>query len=240
MFMAKVSVAEAAKRLNVGVPRVHQRIRDGSLRAERLGSQWVVDELSLIRAAESRSGRPLSARSAWAIIAFAEGDDVALALLAAAERSRAKVRLEELLALVAKPPRSERAVRLVASGLRLRFRNRARMRSYKAAVADLPALRNDPRWESVIGAAASGIASSDVVGYLAGHNVDAVVREYLLVPADAEANVLMHVLPEGQNPYPDSLLRLAIDLADLRGPREELRAAELLREVAVRQKALRP
>lgn len=62
---------------------------------------------------------------------------------------------------------------------------------------------------------------------------------YLLLPADAEANVVTHVLPEGQSPYPDSLLRLAVDLADVRGPREELRAAELLREVAGRQRALR-
>jgi len=238
--MAMVSVAEAARRLSVGVPRIHQRIHDGSLRAERIGSQWVVDELSLIRAGERQSGRPLSARSAWAIIALAEGDDMALASLAAAERSRAKTRLEQLLALVAKPPRSEQAVRRVASALRLLFRNRAPMQSYKAAVADLPALRDDPRWESVIDAAASGIASSDVDGYLAGHNIDAVLRQYLLVPADAEANVVIHVLPEGQKPYPDSLLRLAIDLADLRGPRDELRAAELLREVAARQKAARP
>ena len=242
LFVAKMSVAEAARRLGVGVPRIHQRIRDGSLRAERLGSQWVVDELSLLHVAERKEGgRPLSARSAWAIIAVAEGDEVAIASLAAAERSRAKARLEELLSLVAKPARSEQAVRRVASALRLQFRNRARMQSYKAAVDDLPQLRADLRWESVIDAAARGIASSDVDGYLAPHNVDALVRQYLLVPAaaDVDANVVMHVLPEGQKPYPDSLLRLAIDLADLRGPREELRAAELLHDVAARQKAVR-
>jgi excisionase family DNA binding protein len=240
--MANMSVAEAARQLGVGIPRIHQRIRDGSLRAERLGSQWVVDELSLLRVAERKvSGRPPSARSAWAIIALAEGDDAAIASLAAAERSRAKARLEELLSLVAKPARSERAVRRVASALRLQFRNRARMQSYKAAVADLSQLREDRRWASVIDAAAGGIASSDVDGYLASHNVDALVRQYLLVPADVEfeANVVIHVLPEGQKPYPDSLLRLAIDLADRRGPREELRAAELLREVAAEQKGAR-
>lgn len=52
VFMAKVSVAEAAKRLGVGVPRIHQRIVDGSLRAERIGSQWAIDELSLLRVSE--------------------------------------------------------------------------------------------------------------------------------------------------------------------------------------------
>lgn len=231
--MGQVSVAEAARRLGVGVPRIHQRIADGSLRAERLGSQWVVDELSLVRIAERKEpGRPLSARSAWAIIALAEGDQKALGELAPAERSRARARLNELLSLVAKAPKSERDVRRVASELRLMFRNRAERLSRKAAEADLPRLREDPRWESLISSAVSGIASMSVDGYLAPHDVEAVLRLYLLLPADADANVIVHVLPEGQRAYPDSKLLLAVDLADQRGPREELRAAQLLREVA--------
>lgn len=76
MFVANVSVAEAAKRLSVGVPRIHQRIADCSLRAERIGSQWVFGELSLLRVVESKApGRPLSARSAWTLIALAEGGE---------------------------------------------------------------------------------------------------------------------------------------------------------------------
>jgi excisionase family DNA binding protein len=81
--MAGVSVAEAAKSLGVGVSRIHQRIADGSLRADRVGSQWIVDELSLLWAVEHKKpGRPLSARSVWAIIALAEGDDESLRALA--------------------------------------------------------------------------------------------------------------------------------------------------------------
>ena len=238
--MAKVSVAEAARRLGVGVPRIHQRIADGSLRAERLGSQWVIDELSLLRVAEHQAaGRPLSARSAWAIIALAEGDDEALAALAPSERSRAKARLDDLLSLVAKPARSEQDVRRVASALRLMFRNRAAIMPRKAAAADLPELREASRWESVMSPAASGIASGDIDGYLAGHHVASVSRDYLLLPVEeADANVLIRVPPEGQKSYVHSRLRLAVDLADQRGPREELRAAELLHEVAVERKAL--
>ena len=68
--MRAVSVAQAAERLGVSVPRIHQRIADGSLVAERIGSQWVIDERSLGRVQERReAGRPLSARSAWAVIA---------------------------------------------------------------------------------------------------------------------------------------------------------------------------
>lgn len=240
--MAMVSVAEAAQRLGVGVPRIHQRIRDGSLRAERLGSQWVVDELSLVRAAElKKPGRPLSARSAWALIALSEDDVPALDELAAAEFSRARSRLRELLSLVDRAPRSEDAVRRVASSLRLRFRNRAAVVARQGAPVDLDVLREDPRWCALVRPSASGIASRDVFGYLRAEDVAAVEREHLLMPARAgdEGNVQILVLPDGQNAYPDSALRLAADLADQRGPREERRAVELLGEVAARCKAQR-
>lgn len=231
--MSNISVVEAARRLGVGVPRVHQRIADGSLRAERIGSQWVVDELSLLRVAErNEPGRPLSARSAWAIIALAEGDDDALSRLAPSERARAKSRLHELLDLVAERPQGEAEVSRIASALRLMFRNRADRVLRKAAAADLPGLRDDARWQSLASSAVSGIASPGVDGYLAGHDVDPLSRDFLLMPADGEANVIIHVLPEGQQAYCDSRLLLAVDLADQRGPREELRAAELLREIA--------
>ncbi|MBC7592616.1 MAG: helix-turn-helix domain-containing protein [Kineosporiaceae bacterium] len=231
--MANVSVAEAARRLGVGVPRIHKRIADGSLRAERIGSQWVVDELSLLRVAErNEPGRPLSARSAWAIIALAEGDDEALSRLAPSERARAKARLNELLDLAANRPQGEAEVRCISSVLRLMFRNRAARVLRKAADADLPGLREEGRWQSLASPAISGIASSDVDGYLAGRDVDALSRDFLLMPADSDANVVLHVLPEGQQAYPQSKLLLAADLADQRGPREELRAAELLLEVA--------
>ena len=62
MFVANVSVAEAARRLGVSVPRIHQRIADGSLNAERIGSQWVVDELSYDEVADRLSIRPAAAR----------------------------------------------------------------------------------------------------------------------------------------------------------------------------------
>jgi excisionase family DNA binding protein len=236
--MANLSVAEAAKRLGVGVPRIHQRISDGSLRAERIGSQWVVDELSLLRVAERKAaGRPLSARSAWAIIALAEGDVEELAALAPVERSRAKARLDELLSLVARPVKPESDVRHIASELRLMFRNRAELLSRRVAGADLPKLREDPRWESIVSPAASGIGSVDIDGYLAPNDVEPVSREYLLMPADADANVIIHILPNDQKAYAGSKLLLAVDLADQRGPREELRAAELLQELAVEWKA---
>ena len=233
VHMGKVSVAEAAKRLGVHVSRIHHRIAEGSLRAERIGAQWVVDELSLLHAAERRApGRPLSARSAWALIAAAERDDEALAELEPYARARARDRLEKLFALGAEAPDSEAEVRRIASVLRSRFRNRAARELRKAASADLPRLREDARWKAVVSASASGIASPDVEGYLDAADVGPLSEKFLLVPGDRDANVILHVLPDGQKAYPDSKLRLAADLAEHWGPREERRAAELLREVA--------
>lgn len=225
----------------IGVPRIHQRIVAGSLRAERIGSQWVVDELSLLRVAERKGpDRPLSARSAWALIALAQRDEEALAALAPVERSRAVARLDRLLSLVAQPAPAEDDVRGVASALRSMFRNRAERVLRKTVAADLPGLREDVRWECVVSAAASGVASSDVDGYLAADAVEALSRAYLLMPAEEDANVVIHVVPEGQRDYRESRLRLAADLAEQRGPREELRAAELLHEVAEGPKAVSP
>jgi excisionase family DNA binding protein len=226
-------VAQAAERLGVGVPRIHQRIADGSLRAQRIGSQWVVDELSLLHVAERKEpGRPLSARSAWALIALSANHPEELAELSPVERSRAEARLNELLRLVAKRPVGESAVRRIASALRLRFRNRAVREPRRGAAADLPQLRADLRWQSLMSSEMSGIASADVDGYLAASDLKALSKEYLLSPADDDANVVIHVMPAGRRALPDSKLQLAVDLAEYRGPREELRAAELLREVA--------
>lgn len=236
VFVPNVSVAQAAERLGVSVPRVHQRIADGSLRAERVGSQWVVDELSLVRVGERKAaGRPLSARSAWALIALAEGDEHAMADLAPAERSRAKARLAELFALVAKPPRSEAEVRRIGIALRLWFRNRASRELRMAAAADLSGLREDPRWVSLGGLSASmsGIGAADLVeGYVLVEDAEPLVKAFLLLPAERDANVVLHLIPEGRSVYPESRLLLAADLAEHRGPREEQRAAELLSESA--------
>ena len=61
LFMGQVSVAEAADRMGVGVQRIHRRIAEGSLRAERVGHQWVIDEVDLIpllvRMPDLRNGR---------------------------------------------------------------------------------------------------------------------------------------------------------------------------------------
>lgn len=234
--MAVVSVAQAAERLGVSVPRVHQRIADGSLVAERVGSQWVVDEQSLLRVQErNRAGRPYSARSAWAIIAASEAGREQVG--ADSVPARVRMQLRRLLEPAFVPAGDEESIGALAASLRSVFRKRAQRRLLRASPADLADLRVDVRWAMVADLGASGIASSDVEGYLAESRVDGLVRDHLLVEADSDANVVLHVIPDGQHPYPDSRLRLAADLAEHRRPREEARAAELLHEVAMEWQA---
>ena len=229
--MAVVSVAQAAERLGVSVPRIHQRIADGSLVAERVGSQWVVDEQSLLRVQErNRAGRPYSARSAWAIIAASQsGPDQARA---DGVPARVRMQLRRLLEPALVPAANEEEVGVLAASLRSVLRNRAQRRLLRASPADLADLRVDVRWAMVLDPGASGIASSEVEGYLGESQVDPLVRDHLLLDADGEANVVLHVIPDEQDPHPDSRLRLAADLAEHRRPREEARAARLLHEVA--------
>ncbi len=236
--MGPVSVAQAAERLGVSVPRIHQRIADGSLIAERIGSQWVVDERSLLHIQErSKPGRPHSARSAWAVIAVSENDRDRMRASGPAAWARARMQLKRLLEPAVNPAGGEDAVGDVAVSLRSVFRNRAQRRLFRAAPADLADLRADDRWAILADLGASGIASADVEGYLGESEVAGVIRGYLLVEAASEANVVLHVIPEAQHPYPDSRLRFAADLAEHRRPREEARAAELLHELAVEWKA---
>ena len=236
--MAAVSVAQAAARMGVSVPRIHQRIADGSLSAERIGSQWVVDERSLLRVQErSKAGRPLSARSAWAVIAASEDDHHRVGISGPAISARVRMQLQRLLEPAAEPVADEDVVRKLVVSLRSVFRNRAHRRLLHAAPADLADLRADERWAMIVDFGAGGIASADVEGYVEESDMDAVMKDYLLVDADRDANVVLHVIPEAQYAYPDSRLRLAADLAEHRGPREEARAAQLLHELAVEWKA---
>jgi hypothetical protein len=198
----------------------------------------VVDELSLLRIQErSKAGRPYSARSAWAVIAASEDDRDRVGVSGLAVSARTRMQLKRLLEPAAEPVADEEVVRQLVVSLRSVFRNRAHRRLLRAAAADLADLRADERWAMIVDLGSSGLASPDVEGYLAESLVEGILKDYLLVESDRDANVVLHVVSDGQYPYPDSRLRLAADLAEHRGPREEARAAELLHELALECKA---
>lgn len=95
MYVADVSVSEAARRLAVHPSRVRSLIATGQLQARRIGAQWVVDDADLEErkgfVAAGATSRAMSTRVAWAAAALLDGDDADW--LATSERSRLRARL---------------------------------------------------------------------------------------------------------------------------------------------------
>ncbi len=230
--MGRVGVVEAAGRLGVHVQRVHQRIADGSLPAEKVGRDWLIDEVDLSRIDKRPAGRPPSPRSAWNVLLVAADKDpsgLPPGKLAAAERW--------LRRLQRSAQREDEDV--VVAQLRHLLGNRAERREYHVAPRDLDALRGEARMKlSGVSASQSGIASGDLVeSYVSAPLGEDIVDDYLLVPAPHDiANVVLHLYDEAAIPVdvdllvPSKLL-VAVDLAEYHGPRESAKAVELVREV---------
>lgn len=204
----------------------------------RIGRQWSIEEadLELVRH-RTAAGRPLSPRSAWALVVAASDDDKALARLGPSERSRARARLRALMALESADDLDEAsAVLAVALG------NRARRALFVASVRDLPDLRDDERLRlSGVSLPGSNISAGELVeGYVRARDIDGLVGDYLLSPADRHrANVVLHVVDiEVEDAVLDgvaeSLLVRAADLAEHVGVRERNEAMRVITELHAR------
>jgi excisionase family DNA binding protein len=237
MASGQVSVAEAAEMLGVHPQRIHQRIREGSLEAEKIGNQWSIRKDALLRVAHHAGpGRPLSAKSAWDLLSVAALDEDAAEKLSPPARSRARARLRNLLA-----HSSDADLDDIALLLSRALRNRASRALYAASPRDLPDIRVDRRVRlSGVSLPESSMAAGDVVeGYVAAADAEALVEDYLLVPASrSQANVILHVVaadadgPADDNePWIDDVwspLVIAVDLAEHDGVREKGEAAKAL------------
>ena len=229
-----VSVAEAAEMLGVHLQRIHQRIRDGSLPAHKVGHQWVLDKRDLRRIRhESHAGRPLSSKSAWDLLAVAAGDDFASALSPSA-RSRAHSRLRRLIERASVEELAD-----AAAAISKALRNRAQRAAFTASPRDLPDVRADGRVHlSGVSLGESNLSASDIVeGYVRSSDVHDLVDDYLLSPARAfDANVVLHVVSSAAshpvlddlNAVAGSALAMTADLAEHGGARELNEAVRLL------------
>jgi excisionase family DNA binding protein len=223
--MSDLSVPEAARRLGVSEVRVRQRIKDGSLAAERVGGRWVVKASSLSRASGRLHSRPLSQRMSWAVLSVLAGS---APQVSAQERSRAYAYARRLLS--AEDP---------APLMRAWFSARAERNHYRAAEADVPDLLDDERLvKSGVSAPRSGIVAQGIAeGYVRPDDLDDIIDEYFLLPAHSEAaNVVLHVADVDPKQALAGLGPLvAADLAEHGGPREWSRVRELVEGMEVRQ-----
>lgn len=231
----RVSVAEAAEVLGVHPQRIHQRIREGSLPAVKVGNQWSINRVDLRRLAHhSRPGRPLSSKSAWDLLAVADSDQAASQLSPSA-RSRARSRLASLLADAGSGDLEDSAAQIVNA-----LRNRAERALFIASPRDLPDLREDRRVHlSGVSLRESNMSAGDLAeGYVSAGDLDGLVDDYLLSSAPrSRANVILHVVPDEAGRLDElalddvarSPLALASDLAEHDGIREK---SEALRSLA--------
>jgi excisionase family DNA binding protein len=93
--MTEVTVREAAEQLGVHQSRVRALLSAGTLHGRRVGSQWLisVDDVDLRKAliGGGAKSRAMSARTAWAAAALADGGQATW--ITASERSRLRSRL---------------------------------------------------------------------------------------------------------------------------------------------------
>lgn len=229
-----LSVVEAAELLGVHPQRVYQRVREGSLPAEKIGNQWLIEKSEVRRIrGRTKPGRPLSPKSAWALFAVA-ANNLAASELSPSARSRARSRLSTLIAHVSSTDLDDAAVHLTRA-----LRNRAERALFVASPRDLPDIRADKRVHlSGVSLPESNMSAADLAeGYVAAQDINGLADDYLLSPASsARANVVLHVVPshiEGPvlavlDEIARSPLALAADLAEHDGVREKREAVRAI------------
>jgi len=235
-----VSVTEAAAMLGVHPQRVHERIREGSLPAKKVGHQWAVERDDLRRIMNhTRPGRPFSSKSAWDLLAVAASDQAASELSPSA-RSRARSRLRNLLIHASSAQLDDAAAQLAHA-----LRNRAERTLFVASPRDLPDVRDDERVHlsgvSLPESHMSAVAVAE--GYVSSDDLDALIDDYLLSPAPrSRANVILHVVSPGTehsamaalDAMARSPLALAADLAEHDGVRERNEAIRAVADLHAR------
>lgn len=227
-----IPVSQAAKELGVSRQRVLQRLNDGSLVGEKLGSQWLILRESLGPAARTR---PLSDRMGWALVSALSGQQPKS--LRPSESARLKERIDRL---QSHDPASSAG--LLASWLRAR----AQKIVLEAHPEDLAELRQDERLVLTgISDPRAGLASaSELDAYISRAEVRSFADDHFLEmdgPVEAP-NITLRLVTEDLWPKlqetsrqegPDPRVApVALSIVDLveRGNSREVRAAHEMME----------
>jgi hypothetical protein len=215
--MAEVSASEYAKENDISIRRAQAAAAAGLLDARWVGGRWLIDDAA---PHQRIPGRPLSPRSADALVArLSDAPDWSEGL-SPSERGRTAARVEAL-------RRDGKPSERLALWLRRAYPS---ARGFEAPAADLPDLRLDTRLTP--GGSSDDRSGMSDGGRLEAHvsaaDLDAVVHEFLLVPS-RRPNVMLRV-HEGAAPRPLPLGALIADLATNTGPRERAAADRLILE----------
>ena len=217
----EVSVQEAAQRLSVSRERVRALAASGRIPARKLGRDWAIDidRVGPRDFGERGRGRPLSARSSWAILEMLAGKQPEG--LSRSERIRARARL---VAIADSAPGDLSA--------------RAKVGRYVVHRGLNGRLANDSRL--VLGGASAAshyradlVALEEVEGYVRAEDLEQLISEYALMPpsAGARANVLLRVSVPGwlfeEGERIASRAVVAVDLIDA-GDERSVRAGRKL------------
>lgn len=214
------SVPEAAEHLGVSSRRVRQMLSDGTLDGHRVGRGWVIEERAIRAAAVSRrpAHRPWTARSAWSVLALADGMEPRCNSY---ERSRAERRL---------------AVGL--PNLLDRLRSRARRLSFYTHPATRDRIAVQP---GVVRTAASAspehalglVGSGPLDAYLKSSNLQAIRDGFVMEERSERANVVFRVVEDQTWPFPKGATVappavVAVDLLESDDERSRRAGTELL------------
>ncbi len=215
-----LGVAEAGVELGVSPRRVRQMLASGVLAGEHVGRAWVIDagQLHKVESRRAEVGRPWSPRSAWAVLALADGDEPDLSPV---ERSRARKRLAQ-------------GLDCAAGRLRVRAERR-RFYAHPGVIGRLGEASQVVR----SGISAVGEHGADLVvrdgleGYVRASDLDELVSQFGLDDQAARPNVLLRVVGDVAWPFRPGQRSagravVAVDLLDSDEPRSRRAGAELL------------
>lgn len=220
----EISTADAAERLGVHVATVRRRAAKGELGARKVAGIWMIESGDIASAAAGSRGhgRPISARSAWAILHYLSG--VEPQHLSRSERQRARVR-------------ASHADELSPGDLA----GRAQVHHLRGPRGAARHLLEDPRVVRS-GASVAGEAGLDLIaldafeGYVRESDLNAVVSAFGLQPADrSRADIILRV-PRPNWPFDLELTAptavIAVDVLDAGDSRSVDAARQVMRRLA--------
>ena len=216
-------MTEAAEHLGVSSRRVRQMLSDGTLDGHRVGRGWVIEERSIRTAAASRrpAHRPWTARSAWSVLALADGMEPRCTSY---ERSRAKRRLA-----VGLPNLLDR---LGSRARRLSFYTHPGTRDRIAVQPGVVRTAASASPEHALGIVGSGPLDA----YLKSSDLQAIRDAFVMEERSERSNVVFRVVEDQMWPFPEGAAVappavVAVDLLESEDERSRRAGTELLQRL---------